>query len=166
MLSQSSPSVNTHFPQVSLTPINPNLPPSYASLFILAKELNANAISVHSYRGDGKLYQLSLIITNAQHLLKSIIITFDTPTHLVAQATRATTGTRFQITVANRHHDARLKEFNTYNQIDNVFKRLIQFTIPDTYTDAVKDDDTGYGSVTTLTILTHLWDSYGEISDM
>ena len=51
------------------------------------------------------------------------------------------------------------------NQTDNILKRILLAAIPHTYTEAIKDDDTGYGQVTTLTILTYLMDIHGEISD-
>ena len=66
----------------------------------------------------------------------------------------------------NRQHGTWFKDFHTYYQTNNILKLLLLSTISQTYTDAVKDDDTGYGLATTLTILPHLWDIYGEISDM
>ena len=162
MSSYSSPSVDINFPHTSLTPINPNSPPSYASLSVIAKELNANAISIHSNIGNGKLGHLSLTITNTAYLVKSDNVTFDIPTHPETQATHADRATSFQITEANRQHDAQLKGFYVYNQIDSILKRLILASIPDTYTDIIKDDDTGYSSVTKLTILTHMLDTYGK----
>ena len=51
------------------------------------------------------------------------------------------------------------------NQTDNILKRILLAAIPHTYTEAIKDDETGYGQVTTLTILTYLMDIHGEISD-
>ena len=163
--SYSSPSVDTKFPHTSLTPVTTNLPLSYASLFVISKELNANSISVHSNRGNGKLIHLSFAITNTVYRVKSVNDTFDITTHPGTQATHADGATSFKITEANRQHDAQLKDLNVYNQIDNILKQLLLVAIPDTYTDAIKDDDTGYGSVTTLTILTHLLDIYGETSD-
>lgn len=165
MSSYSSPSVDTNFPHTSLTTIDPNSPPSYASLSVIAKELNANAISVHSNRGNGKLGHLSLTITTTAYLVKSGNVVFDIPLHPGTQASHAVGATSYQITEANRQHDAQLKDFYVYQQTDNILKRLLLAAIPDTYTDAIKDDDTGYGSITTLTIITHLLDTYGEISD-
>ena len=95
MLSYSSPSVDINFPHTSLTPINPNSPPSYASLSVIAKELNANAISIHSNIGNGKLGHLSLTITNTAYLVKSDNVTFDIPTHPETQATHADRVTSF-----------------------------------------------------------------------
>ena len=168
MSSYSSPSIDTNFPHTSLTTIKPKSPKSatsYASLSVIAKELNANAISVYSNRSNGKLGHLSLAITTTSYLVKSGNVTFDIHIHRGTRTTHADGATSFQITEANRQHDAQLKDFHIYNQIDNILKRLLLSTIPYTYTDTIKDDDTGYGSITTLTILTHLLDTYGERSD-
>ena len=165
MSSYSSSSVDIHLPHTSLTTINPNSPPSYASLSVIATDLNVNAISVHSNRGNGKLGHLSLTITNTAYLVKSGNVTFDIFTQPSIQTTYTDRATSFQITEANRQHDKQLKDFYVYNQTDNTLKRLLLAAILDTYTDAIKNDDMGYGSITMFTILTHLIDTYGEISD-
>ena len=165
MSSYSSPSVDTNFPHTPLTTIDTNSPTSHALLSVIAKEVNANAISVHSNRGNGRLGYLSLTITTTVYLVKSGNVAFDVPLHPGTQASHALGATSYQITEANRQHDAELKNFYVYKQTDNILKRLLLAAIPDTYTDAIKDDDTGYGSITTLTIIVHLLDTYGEISD-
>ena len=165
MSSYSSPSIDTNFSHTFLTTINPKLPksaPSYASLSVIVKELNANTSSVYSNRSNGKLGHLSLTITTTSYLVKSDNVTFDVHIHRGTRATHADGATSFQITEANMQHDVQLKNFHIYNQTDNIMKRLLLAAIPDTYTDAIKDDGTGYGSITTLTILAHLLDTYGK----
>ena len=165
MSSYSSPSVDTNFPQTSLTTIDPNSPPSHALLSVIAKELNANAISIHSNRGNGKLGHLSLTIITIAYLAKSGNVAFNIPLHPGIHVSHALGATIYQIAEANMQHDAELKDFYVYQQTENILTRLLLAAIPDAYTDAIKDDDTGYGLITTLTIITHLLDTYGKISD-
>ena len=101
-------------------------------------------------------------MTNPQYFLKSGNINFDTLTRQGTQPTHSVTATSFHIMDTNRQHDTWFKDFHTYYQTNNILKLLILSTISQTYTVAVKDDDTGYRLATTLTILPHLWDLYGE----
>ena len=106
MSSYSLPSIDTNFPHTSLTTTKPNSPPSCALLFVIAKELNANAISVHSNRCNGKLGHLSLTITTTAYLVKSGNVIFDIPIHPGTHTIHTDGATSFQITEANRKHDA------------------------------------------------------------
>ena len=106
MASYYSSSVDTNFPHTSLTTINSNSSPSYASLSVIAKELNTNTINVHSNRGNGKLGHRSLNITTTAYLVKSGNVAFAISIYPDTQATHVDGATSFQITEAKRKHDA------------------------------------------------------------
>ena len=72
----------------------------------MSKELNANAVSLHSNRGNDKLGHLSLTITTTGYLVKSSNVIFDIPIHPGIHTPHAEGSTSFQITEANRQHDA------------------------------------------------------------
>jgi hypothetical protein len=68
------------FPHDMLTPLaNERL--SVAALHKLNQEITANAISVHSLGGNGRLGHYALVVNQATYLTASGSIPFDIPVH-------------------------------------------------------------------------------------
>jgi hypothetical protein len=72
--------------------------------------------------------------------------------------------TSAQINEAVRNHQEEVKVFNRYFDTDRALVRLIIAATPDTYIKALLDPMFGYANVTTLSLLTHLKTTYGEMT--
>jgi hypothetical protein len=68
------------------------------------------------------------------------------------------------INKANRQHLEQQKAFRTYHEVDKALGNQIIMLLPAIYIRNVKHQTTGYGNVTCLTILTHLWKNYPTIT--
>jgi len=157
-------SVATQFPHPELTQLlSHEETPNHASLLLLHKELNANAMSVPSIRGSGQHGHLILTINAATYLALGAIA-FDIPQHPGAAPVHPAQSTATAITERNRQHLADLKEFQTYSSVEASLKKLLIAAVPDTYIDALSDDQFGYATTTTFGLLQHLDTTYGTIT--
>jgi hypothetical protein len=62
-----------------------------------------------------------------------------------------------------RHAEAQLL-FQTYQNVDQALRNQVIAAVPEVYIVALRDDITGFGTVTTRQLLAHLWSSYGTIT--
>ena len=62
-------------------------------------------------------------------------------------------------------HTKKLRLFNEYNSVDKSCKKILFSLIPEAYYRSFKNKYTGFANVTCLTILTHLWTTYGVLQD-
>jgi hypothetical protein len=149
------------FPHPVLTKITTR--PTYASLKVIQLQLNANAISVKSELGNGRLGLVRLAVTEAEYNKKSDV-PFATPTN--PGVLEETAGlTQHQIAAAAVAHKEKLRKYQEYNATDKALRQQLMAAVPDMYYEALNDEDfAGYGAVTTLDLLTHLYDNYGKIT--
>jgi hypothetical protein len=165
-MATSTTAVTANFPFPSLTPFaTDRQPPTHSSLLLLQKELNANAMSVHSPRGGGLHGHLTLTVTGARYA----IITNAAPPFVVPPAPPAdpvipAAATAAQISEAVRQHHEQQRTFQQYHDTDKALVRLILAAGPDTYIEAMADPELGYARVTALTLLTHLKTTYGTLT--
>ena len=160
------PSITANFPYPVLTPFaSAQTPPNHASLLNLQRELNANAMSVHSNRGGGLHGHLALTVTTDRYLeIAGLLNRFEVPAappsqpHVPAGTDAAIVG---EIV---RRHQARIREFQVYHDTDKALVRAIIAATPMTYIDALSDPELGFAQVTTLNLLTHLQTTYGTIT--
>ena len=156
--------VSTQFPHPELTPIlSHEETPNHASLLLLHKELNANAMSVPSIRGSGQHGHLILTIDDATYTNIGGLA-FDVPNHPGANPVHPAQSTATAITERNRQHLADLKEFQVYASVEASLKKLLIAAVPDTYIDALSDDQFGYATTSTFDLLEHLDNTYGIIT--
>ena len=158
----TSPShVTAGFPFASLTPL---LEVTHETLTGLQRELNANATSVHSNRGNGTSGHLVLTCRPAAFaLLLGAGTVFDPPVNpgpLPATAAM-TTAVRSIVMEEYKYNQA---EFHLYSFTENALRQQLLKAVPDTHVKALQDPLLGYSTSTTLSILTHLWTNYGTIS--
>jgi hypothetical protein len=155
--------VHQQFPHQELTALSTTENPNNAALTLLQKEINANAMSIPSVRGGGAHGHLALTMTPAAYLAISGIA-FAVPIHPGPAPIHPNNATGPVITEINRQYTADLKEFNVYLAVEaNLKKQLIQ-AVPDTYINELKDELLGYANATTLTLITHLFDTYGTVT--
>jgi hypothetical protein len=129
---------------------------------VVQVQLNANAASVHSDRGNGGNGHLTLKITPVGYALRSINhVTFTPPTNPPAGPAHADDTTSAQISEDNSDHAHKWHEFNHYHNVDKILRNQLIVTVPVIYIAALCYPTIAFGSTTTMELLTHIHDMYG-----
>jgi hypothetical protein len=153
---------SNNFPRAVLTPLSTHRPTA-AALELLQPEVSANAISVPSARGNGTLGHYALVVSPEKYVLAANVV-FDHPQPPGAAPIHGATPTGQQIAETNRQFLADQKEYNTYTTTEAKLKQQILQAVPSTYTNALKNKFIGFANVSSLDILTHLFNDYGRIT--
>ena len=90
--------------------------------------------------------------------------TFDPPTNPGQNTTIPTVPTGLQIADIRRRHKDQFDEFQTYQQTDQTLKTILIASIDEAYIRSLRDKYIDYANVTTLQMLTHLYNSSTRIS--
>ena len=154
--------VKDSFPFLSVEPIIGQ--PTYDSIRGLHKKLNANAASVHSHLGNGKLGLLYLTVKPEIYNTLSEV-EFVPPENPGPTVNIPENGTQHQILAAQKLHEENRKLFIQYDACDRALKQLLIGAVDDMFINALCDIHVGYANVTTLQLLTHLYTTYGKITD-
>ena len=141
-------------------------PPTYATIRLTQTQLNSNAITVPSYAGDGIHGHLALTLTAAAYLLRSGGIPFVAPINDPPQPVHPALATGPQIAEINRLFYDNQVIFRTYQETDKALCNQLIAAIPPDYLRGLTDPELGLGSVSCLTILTHLWSTWGAITQI
>jgi hypothetical protein len=149
------------FPHPTITPVIGI--PTYESIADLNLKLNANAASVHSNLGDGAHGLLALTIDPAVYNTISPI-PFVPPANPGINPLIPALSTNAIITELTRQHATSLKTWQEYQSTDKALKQQLLAAIDSIYYRSLRNRITGYANVATLTILRHLYDTYGNIS--
>jgi hypothetical protein len=139
--------------------------PTYLTIENAQRELNANAISVHSFGGGGLNGHLALTITPAAYLAIAGVpfVPPDAPPSEPVFPNDAPTSA--QITEANRLLLVRQKTFRLYHDVDKALISKILAAMPAIYLNAINDPQSGFSRVTRLQLLacSVVWQShYGD----
>ena len=157
----SSGDILEGFPHPTITPVIGI--PTYKSIAEINLQLNANAASVHSNLGDGAHGLLALTIDPAVYNTISPD-PFVPPVNPGANPVLPDGATAAFISELARQHAASLRIWREYLSTDKTLKQQLLAAIDDIYYRSLRNRITGYANVTTLTILRHLYDNYGNIS--
>ena len=151
------------FAECPIPPLEGN--PTHTYLTDLNGYLNACAASVHCDLGNGKVGYLALTAQPATFTL-ACATPFIHPTHPGATLTLPDPApTSAVIGTLTRAHKENLRLFNEYNSVDKSCKKILFSLIPEAYYRSFKNKYTGFSAVSCLTILTHLWTTYGILQD-
>lgn len=162
--------MENNFPYPTLTPLGHEAP-TVATLKLLHKQLNANAISVPSARGNGALGHYILVVSAAVYTARATPaaapapIVFDVPINPGPSATHAAGATGAQIAEGNRLHGIDAAEFKTYLTTEASLKQQLLVAVPEVFYEVLGDDEVGYSNVTTKEILDHLDNTYGILTE-
>jgi hypothetical protein len=170
-MQKSSPltaaAITASFPHPILHPIATiTSPPTYATIRAAQTQLNANATTVPSYAGDGIHGHLALTLKTADYKIKSNGVDFIAPLLGPIQPIHPAGATAAQISEINRKFYDDQATFRTYQETDKALRNQILLAIPEDYLRDLADADLGLGSVSCLKILTHLWDTWGTITQI
>jgi hypothetical protein len=137
--------------------------PTYTSLRNIQLAMNNNALQVHSTFGTGDLGHLSLVMPPAEFLTLSADVAHLAPVHPGETPNHEPNATQFQITETNRQFLLADTKFRMYQATDNALKQQLLAACPLQYLIMLQHPSFGFGRVTTLTMLTHLWEEHGTI---
>jgi hypothetical protein len=156
-------SITSLFPHAVLTELA-NTRPTQHTLKTLQIEVNANAASVPSNRGNGTLGHLALVVSPATYAIASNNIPFNPPVNPGPTPDHPAAATSIIITEINRQFLADLQEFRTYTNTETAIKKLIIAAVPPTFINQVRDEMLGFSNISVLTILNHLHQTYGKLT--
>lgn len=160
-------SITASFPNPIISPIaTVTSPPTYATIRLAQTQLNANATTVPSYAGDGIHGHLALTLLPAAYLLRSGNVPFIAPLNGPVNPNHPAAATAAQIAEINRVFYENQITFRTYQETDKALRNQILLAIPADYLRELADPELGLGSVTCLEILTHLWTTWGTITQI
>lgn len=137
--------------------------PTYASIAAVNLKLNTNATSVQSNLGDGQLGHLALTVTHTDYATLSQV-PFIIPANPGPQPVIPANATHHIISATKREHKEALLVWAQYNNTDKALKQQLLAAFKEMYYKALCHRKTGYATVSTLQILTHLYRTYGKIS--
>lgn len=155
--------IRTSFPQPTITPIEGE--PTYESIKLLHNQLKSNAASVPSTLGGGNHGHLGLVL---QATLYTTVLgqQFVEPPNPGITPNIPAGSTNAQIGVLTRQFNAETKVYLEYKRTDAALKQQLLEAIGEVYVESLRNIHTGYTTVTTLQLLTHLYTNYGQISAM
>ena len=158
MSSPTPESYTESFPKPNLTKINGL--PDYDTIKKINDELSQNAASVHTNLGGGNHGFLGLTVKPTIYATISATA-FATPINPAPPVLTGLTGP--QISAANRRYDADRKKFADYVALQNALKKQLIAAVEDIYLEAISAPYVGFGNLTILQMLDHLYDIYAKI---
>ena len=149
---------------------HPNIPaiigmPTYASIKATQVLLSANAATIQSPLGDGKLGLIGLVISpTAFATLSSTNTPFAIPKPPPDIPNVTDNATQFQIAQANLEHKTQQKTWHECIITDAAIKQQLIGAIEETYLRPLRDSTTGFATITSWDIIHHLFTFFGKIT--
>jgi hypothetical protein len=138
--------------------------PTFTSLTNFQKALNANALSVPSTRGGGKLGHLALVISPRDYNSVSDNTIFEAPPVPAPAPFHEERATAAQITETNRQYEITRNEYSLYINTNQALKNFVLNNVPHRFLAAKRHPITQFAQVSTLALMTHLWTQYGRVT--
>ena len=140
--------------------------PTYETITESIALLKANAASIQTELGGGRLGFLALTVSPAVYATLSATA-FAVPANpgpfpppLAGNPTGA------QIQAANRNHVEALRIFRLYTNVQNALKQQLLTAVDDIYIRALRHRHTAYSNLTVAQLITHLYSTYGRVTPM
>jgi len=149
------------FPHPELTPIVGT--PTNPTIQTIQKQLYANALAVHSTRGGGANGHLALLMPATAYLTRAGVA-FIPPIHPGNAPIHGVNATGNQIIEVNRQYKQDLHDFQLFSNVNTTLKQQLLAAIDVDFLRILEDTDFGFTDVLPSTMLTHLKDTYGQIS--
>ena len=137
--------------------------PCYASISEMHEKLNANAASIHTNLGSGTLGHLWLTLKPEVYATLSAV-PVEPPTNPGAAPEIPPLSTAAQIASIRYDFDTDYKIFTKYNNVEQALKTQVIEAVEEVYIQSLRNKYVGYTNVTTLDLLTHLYNSYANIT--
>jgi hypothetical protein len=134
--------------------------PTFEDLTIIRRLISANAMGVSSYKGGGRHRHLGINMTNVEYFTVATDV-FLPPENPRPTATIVAGMMGVHIAEMGRLHTAVTRTYRTYNNVDQVFNKMIIDAFEDQYLNTISS---GYVNCTSLQLLTHLLTYYAMIA--
>jgi hypothetical protein len=163
-MSDSTDTITALSTEPPLSPIETSTEePTYASLKRAQQQLNSHATSIHYHGGNGSHGHLALTVSAATYI--SITGTpFQAPVNPIEQPGHPRGSTEAEITELNRQHLVNQEAYRLYQPINKSLRNQLIAAVPLLYIEDLLDDTIGWGNITCLQLLDHLWETYGTIT--
>ena len=137
--------------------------PTYEAIKILNDELTGNAVTITTNLGGGLVGYARLTLTPAVYAT-ICPHPWIPPVNPGIQAVIPNGSTNSQITSLNRAFDTEFAIYADFIAVGNALKKQLLAAVDDIYLCSLKMPYIGYGNVTVLQLLTHLYVTYAKIS--
>jgi hypothetical protein len=136
--------------------------PSYTSIVKFQDAINGQALAIPI--NDSDLGHLALVISPEDYASVNNDIAFIAPTSPGANPVHVNNATAAQITETNRIFQVNTNTYQVYQNTRTHLRNQIINSTPDKYICALKHRITQYSNVTPLELLTHLKNTYGQVT--
>ena len=138
--------------------------PTYTTMMTFQKAINKQALSIISATYPD-LGWIGLVIPQQEFNRINANSDFVDPVNPGMPPTHATGATAAQISETVRQHELTQNEFTTFTHTRIQLRNMIITNVEDKYICALANDITSYNQVSPLQLLTHLWTTYGQITE-
>ena len=137
--------------------------PSYDTIKTVNNELIANVYSIQTNLGCGTVGYARLTLTPGVYATISIAAWIH-PLNPGLQPIIHVGSTGIQISALNRAFDKASEVYSDFQLVSNALKKQLLAAVDDIFLCSLKQPYIGYGNVTVLDLLTHLYSTYAQIS--
>ena len=153
------------FPHLSI-PRHPG-EPTYEAIHAVHNLLKANAASMPSDLGGGDHGLLGLVLSATVYSqVAGALNPFTRPANPGSTPTIPALSTGEQTRRLERDHKENLRVYREVNRTDQALKQQLLRAFDDMYFKALKNTHVGYSNSTTMQLIQHLYNSYGQITQM
>ena len=139
--------------------------PTYATLKTLKDQLKANAASVPTTLGGGKHGYLGLILSPATYATISPTAFIEPVYPGQHPAIPAGTSAANTSTIIQRHTED-TRQWREFKNVSTALKNQLLSAVEDIYVRALRDRHVGYMNQSIRNLLTHLFENYGNITQL
>jgi hypothetical protein len=136
---------------------------NYQTIHFIKKRFNANAASVHSYRGGGNHGHIGVIVSPTRYTAISPV-PFVAPINPGCTATIPADTPPEARAILERNYAANAKEFQAYNTLQRALKQHIIKTFDSIYLQGLEDNVVAFANVSARQMMVFLFDTYGGIT--
>jgi len=138
--------------------------PGWETIKPMHQSLNANAASIVSYLGNGRLGLLFLtVIPSVYNTLSAV--PFVPPTNPGPTVQYPPVATQHQIRAVDVAHTTATRLFQQYDATDRALKQQLLGAVDNMFVSALSDPHVRYANISTMQLLTHLYNTYAKITD-
>lgn len=138
--------------------------PNYQSIRLVNKKLAANASTIKTTLGGGRHGYLALCMSPTAYSSYSLIA-FVPPVNPGPIPTFPIRATAVTVAALEATHKENLRAWEEYNAVMQALKNQLIEAVDELYFKAIQDRVTEYTNVTLYSMLQHLYDNYGKITE-
>ena len=131
---------------------------------VVHNQLNNNAASIHNHLGNGRL---GLLVLTVQPVVYNTLshLPFVPPVNPGPTVVYPINPIQHKIIAANKLYEMNTRLFKQYDTCGCIIKQLLLGCFITTFVSAMSNLHIEYANLTTMQLITHLYDTYGHIID-